>query len=166
MVDSCFKVFRAKCFRKPSLKSLRDSRESFFENDKNAINNSISHDKKIYLDTNSTSIDNDKKAKADNAMNELEHQHELEIEPQVILRRPNRLYLRSISSNASNDVISSDDEEDENLDVLYPLPHVNNNDYSPTEEAIRKIYVDKNDGEESEYKYFLFFFTHVGNDTR
>lgn len=149
MVDSCFKIFRAKCFRKSSLKSLRDSRQSFYEIDKNAINDDISSDKKLNFDTNSTSIDNVKKAKPDNIINELEPLQALdEIDPNVTLRHPNRLYLRSISTSISNDVLSSEDEDDENLDVLYPLPHANNHDYSPIEETIRQIFDDKNNGTE------------------
>lgn len=132
MTDSCFKVFRAKCLRKSSLKSLRDSRESFYGNEKSALDETASLDKKINFDTNATSIDNNKRVKPDNITNDPEQG--MEIEPDVILRRPNRVYHRSVSSY---DAFSSEEEE-ENMDVLAPLPH----DYSPSEEDGRKIFTD------------------------
>lgn len=104
MTDSCFKLFRSKCFRA----SVRDSRESIFEYEKC---------EKPSLDIAAAPIDN-KKVRADSESAEAPQQV-VETEPAVILRRPNRLYLRSISTVTS---LSSDDEDDENLDVLYPLP--------------------------------------------
>lgn len=137
MVDSCFKLFKAKCFRKSSLKTLRDSRESIFEDDKIAINENNSHDKKYNFAISTTSFDIDIKVKPDNIINEMEHQQGLEVEPDVILRRHNRRYLRSVSTTTSNDAMSSD-EDDENLDVLYPLPRVNTHERSLTEETTRQ----------------------------
>lgn len=139
MVDSCFKLFKAKCFRKSSLKTLRDSRESVFEDDKNErINENILHDKKYNFDVTTTSFDTKIKVKPDNIINESEYHQGIEMEPDVILRRHNRRYLRSVSTTNSNDAMSSDEDEDENLDILYPLPRVNTHERSLTEEANRQ----------------------------
>lgn len=142
MVDSCFKAFKLKslkCFRKSSIKTLRDSRESIFQPDKNAINENIYRDKKFNFATSSApSLDNnDKKIRNDNG--ESEH-HSLEMETEtesdVMLRRHHRLYLHSISTTTSYDAMSSDGEFDseENLDVLYPLPGLNPHEWSLNED--------------------------------
>ena len=141
MVDSCFKLFRSKWYRREC--AIRDSNESIFENEKCAIN---SCDKKFNFDINTTtatvaSIDNAKKVKADREVVEAE-QVCLDVE-HVVLRRHNRAYLRSISTTTSNDAISSDDDvdDDENLDILYPLPRDNTHE-RPLEEGNRQNNVD------------------------
>lgn len=123
MTDSCFKLFRSKCFRSGT--SVRDSCESIFECGKN------SRDKKPTFDITATPIDNDvKKVKADSGIGE--PLPSVEVEPAaVILRRPNRLYLRSISTVTS--LSSDDDGDDENLDVLHPLPTPSPHERPPLE---------------------------------
>ena len=97
MVDSCFKLFKLKCFRKASIKTQRDSRESIFQPDKNAINENIFRDKKFNFATNNaSSFDNDyKKVANDNGESEY---HSLGAEPEMVLRRHCRLYLLSTST--------------------------------------------------------------------
>lgn len=141
MVDSCFRVFKLKCFRKSSINALRDSRESIFQSEKNA--NIFQGDKKPNFATCAIPID--KKLAADNGYDGLE------LEPGVVLRRHNRFYLRSISSTTttSNDAMSSDDEnyyDDETLDVLYPLPGVNTHERPLIEEANNRPTVDDKNG--------------------
>lgn len=144
MVDSCFKIFKTKWFRKSSLQMLRDSRESVFEADKNSMSENILRDKKHNFDVDATSIDNAKRAKAD--CSELDW----EIDSGVVLRRHNRRYLRSISTTVSTDAMTSDeDEDDENLDVLYPLPYVSPHERTLVEEANRQIGVHKRNGTQS-----------------
>lgn len=132
MVDSCFKAFKLRCFRKSSTSTLRDSCESIFQSDKKI---SIFHDdKKPNFATCSTPIHADNNADG------------LEMEPDVVLRRHNRTYLRSISTTTSYDAMTSEDEENdnENLDILYPLPRVNTHDRPLIEETNnRLIVVDK-----------------------
>lgn len=143
MVDSCFKLFRSKCYRKSSV--MAGSRESIYEHEKWA--NPV-HDKKSDFDISATSIGNTtRRAKDDNRVSESEQQLCLEVEP-VILRRHPRSYLRSVSTTTSNDAMSSDDDgEDEIFDVLYPLPRVNTHERSLTgEESIRQNAVDKANG--------------------
>lgn len=154
MVDSCFKAFKLKCFRKSSLKSNRDSRESIFQSDKIAINEDIWRDKKSHFASSTTSIDNDKKVTPDNGLNDLEY-NGLEAEPDVVLRRHNRSYLRSISTTTSNDALSSDDDNNENLDILYPLPRVNTHERTLIEEANRQT-VDKNNGMNKWIEYISY----------
>lgn len=145
MVDSCFKMFKTKCFGKSSMQVLRDSRESVFEGDKNSMNESVFRDKKPNFDTDATSIDNAKRARAD--CNELD----FKIDSGVVLRRHNRCYLRSISTTVSTDAMSSDeDDEDENLDILYPLPYVSPHERALVEEANRQIGVDERNGTQRE----------------
>lgn len=115
MTDSCFKLFRSKCCR--SAVSVRDSCESIFESGKCGKH---SLEKKPSLDIAATPIDNGKRVKADSDFVEALQFPSAEVEAAVILRRPNRLYLRSISTVTS--LSSDDDGDDENLDVLYPLP--------------------------------------------
>lgn len=141
MVDSCFQVFSAKCFRKSPIKS----RNSSFQNDKSAISDNILQDKKYCDDIvgSATSIESDKKVKSDNNSTDVEY-YGLEMEPDVPLRRHNRAYLRSISTTTSCDAMSSDEED---KDILYPLPRVNTHERSLIEEANRQIVV-KNNGTE------------------
>lgn len=143
MVDSCFKVFHAKCFRKSSIKTHRDSCDSIFQNDKSAMTNA-EQDKKLNFTHShrATPIDSDRKAASDRII------YEGELEPDVVLRRhdpPYRYLQRSISAATSHDATSSDDDENENLDVLYPLPYVNTHERI-LEEANRQV--DKNNGME------------------
>lgn len=138
MVDSCFKLFKVKCFRKASLKTVRDSRESVFEDEKIAINEYDSHDKKYNFALSTTSFDIVRKIEPESIINEKQNQLGIEVEPDVILRRHNRAYLRSVSTTTSNDAMSSDEDDDENLDVLYPLPRVNTHERSLTEESTRQ----------------------------
>ena len=116
MVDSCFKVFRkSKCFDKNSLKSPRDSFDDSYmaTNEdkiagKNHKSNSDNENSSILRDN--TIIDHH--YDDDDVMNEFD---------QSVLRPHNRgrTYHYSITSTiASNDI---SDEEDETLDVLYPL---------------------------------------------
>lgn len=156
MVDSCFKVFRVKCFRKSSVKTNRESRESIFQSDKNAINDNVLHDKKNHFDRSTTSIDSDKKVNYERSINDFEYG--LEMEPDVVLRRQNRPYLRSISTTTSNDAMSSDEDDNENLDILYPLPRVNTHERSLIEEANRQT-VDKNNGTEERLTYSCILMT-------
>lgn len=132
MVDSCFRTFKFKCFRKSTVNSLRDSRESIFQSDKNE---KISHDdKKLNFTTCSTPIATD---------------NELELEHGVVLRRHNRTYLHSISTTTSYDAMSSGDEADEvaeTLDVLYPLPRVKTHERPLAEEANSRPSVDDKNG--------------------
>jgi hypothetical protein len=126
MVDSCFRTFKFKCFRKSSVNSLRDSRESIFQSDKNE---KISHDD---TKVDATLTDND-----------------LELEHGVVLRRHNRTYLHSISTTTSYDAMSSGDEADEvaeTLDVLYPLPRVKTHERTLVEEANSRPSVDNKNG--------------------
>lgn len=143
MVDSCFKLFRSKCYRK---NSVLDSRESIYENEKCAIG---ADDKKVdyNFDCTATSIDNDmKRGQTDSGFGESEHQF-MEVEPDVILRRFPRHYLRSVSTSTSYDAMTSDDDwDDENLDILYPLPRVNTHERSLSEESNRQTTVDKANG--------------------
>jgi hypothetical protein len=62
-----------------------------------------------------------------------------EDDPGVVLRRHNRKYLHSVST-VSNDALSSDDDN-ETLDILFPLPHVNTHERSLVDETKRN---DKN----------------------
>jgi hypothetical protein len=141
MVDSCFKIFKTKWFRKSSLQVLRDSRESVFESDKNLMNENIFRDKKLNFDVDATSIDNAKRAKVDCS------QLDLDFDSRVVLRRHNRCYLRSISSTVSTDAVTSDeDEDDENLDILYPLPYVSPHERALVEDANRQTGVDNQNG--------------------
>lgn len=128
MVDSCFKVFSGKCFRKSPIKS----RNSSFQNDKSAISDNLLQDKK-YCDEivgSTTSIEGDKRVKSDNST-DVDY-YGLELEPDVTLRRHNRPYLRSISTTTSYDAMSSDEED---KDILYPLPRVNTHERSLVDEA-------------------------------
>lgn len=126
MSDSCFRLFRSKCFRSDA---PRDSFESIFEYEKCG---KASHDKKTSFDIAATPIDSEKKVRADSENGE-PPQPSVEAEPAVILRRPDRLYLRSISTVTS---LSSDDDDDENLDVLYPLPTPSPHERPPLEFGI------------------------------
>jgi hypothetical protein len=126
MVDSCFRTFKFKCFRKSSASSLRDSYESIFQTDKNE---KFSHDD---TKVDATLTDND-----------------LELEHGVVLRRHNRTYLHSISTTTSYDAMSSGDEADEvaeTLDVLYPLPRVKAHERTLVEEANSRPSVDNKNG--------------------
>jgi hypothetical protein len=157
MSDSCFKIFKAKCFRKTSIRSRRDSCESIFHNDQKAINEKCFLDKKNNFADSATSNDNDKKVITDNNVDNFDCNYG-ETEPDVVLRRYHRSYLRSTSTTTSNDALSSDDDDnEENLDILYPLPRVNTHERPLSEEANRQI-VDKNNGM---WKYqFLVSRTH------
>lgn len=96
--------------------------------------------KKFDFSTNVTSFDNDdKKVKADKLSADNEYQNLLEMEPEVVLRRHNRQYLRSISTTTSNDAMSSDDDDDETLDMLSPLPRVSIHERSLSEEVNRQL---------------------------
>lgn len=141
MADSCFELFRVKCFRKSSI----TSRESIFQIDKSVINENVLHDKKSDNFANSlNSIGGDKRATSDKRRDDIEY-HGLKSEPDVVLRRHNRFYLRSISATSSNDALSSDEDDSENLDILFPLPRVNTYERSLSEEANRQV-VDINNG--------------------
>lgn len=106
---------------------MRDSCESIFEYEKCG---KASSDEKPSFDIAATPIDSAKKVEADSESAE-PPQQAVEAEPAVILRRPNRLYLRSISTVTS--LSSDDDGEDENLDVLYPLPTPSPHERPPLE---------------------------------
>lgn len=137
MVDSCFKVFKVNCFGKAS--SIADSSESVLEaNDKTAIK--LRDNKQINFTTNATSFDNDRKVKADknNVSADTEYQNLLEMEPEVVLRRHNRQYLRSISTT-SYEAITSEEDDDETLDILSPLPRDSVHEWSFSEEAHQQI---------------------------
>lgn len=127
MVDSCFKVFKnARCLRKASLKSQRNSLDSIFNNDKILVTeNNLRDKKRENFGTVVNSTDNEKDHR--------NMEHSVDVEPDVVLRRHNRHYLQSISTTTS-DAMSSD-EDYENLDVLYPLPHVSSHDRSGIEET-------------------------------
>lgn len=145
MVDSCFKIFKAKCFRRAI---IAESRESVFEDDKNAT----SDKKQPNFDSSAPSIDNEKKGKAEHT----EYKSLLDCEPEVILRRHNRRVIRSISETTSNDAMSSDEEgdDDENLDILYPLPRVSTHERSLIEEGTRtQLVIDKHNDMESAFIY-------------
>lgn len=123
MVDSCFKVFRkTKCLNRKRC----DSYDSYYLNeDKCACGNNNNGGAKISNINNNN--DNSNKVVNDLSneivVNDMDH-HDSE----VVLRRHNRKYLHSIST-VSNDAMSSDDD-DETLDILYPLPHVNTHERS------------------------------------
>lgn len=120
MVDSCFKVFRkSKCFDKNSLKSPRDSfDDSYMANNEAKIaqknHKSSSDNENSAILRDNTIIDHH--YDDDDGMNEFD-----ECVDQSVLRPHNRgrTYHYSITSTiASNDI---SDEEDETLDILYPL---------------------------------------------
>jgi hypothetical protein len=114
------------------------------------VPNIFSADKKLNFDVDATSIDNAKRAKVDCS------QLDLEIAARVVLRRHNRCYLRSISSTVSTDAVTSDeDEDDENLDILYPLPYVSPHERRLVEEANRKIGVNNQNGTENKQFQFI-----------
>ena len=119
MVDSCFKVFRkTKCLNRKRC----DSYDSYYlKEDKCACGNNNGGAKIPNINNN-----NDNKVVNDLSseliMHDMDH-HDSE----VVLRRHNRKYLYS-TSTVSNDAMSSDD--DETLDILYPLPHVNTHERS------------------------------------
>lgn len=127
MVDSCFKIFRkSSCLNKNLSKSHhRDSFDSFYSNDKFAIG---SGNKKCNFAANSR--DNNEKqpeTSSDNIITDIDYHDFVDGEADtVILRRHNRKYLYSVST-VSNDAMSSDDDDNETLDILYPLPHVKEN---------------------------------------
>ncbi|KAG5677390.1 hypothetical protein PVAND_007153 [Polypedilum vanderplanki] len=128
MVDSCFKLFRkTKCLNGKSSKLQCDSFESLYLNENNNKTSSSVPVSKKYNDNIITDIET--------------YHHNDMIEDGVILRRHNRKYLTSVST-VSNDALSSDDDDNETLDILYPLPHVNTHERSLVDET---KYCDKND---------------------
>lgn len=133
MVDSCFKVFRkTKCLNKKRC----DSFESFYMNENKCTSENNGGAKIYNINSNATNITNNNSSSNNN--NEIKTATELPSEliindidhhdSEVVLRRHNRKYLHSIST-VSNDAMSSDDD-DETLDILYPLPHVNTHERS------------------------------------
>lgn len=132
MVDSCFKVFKSNCFRKSSISSQRSS---VFQIDKRPISENISKDKKFNTTANATPIDTDKTLSYDC---DVEYST-FELDPNVILRRHNRFYLRSVSATTSCDAMSSEEDDNENLDILYPLPRVNTHERALSEESNQQI---------------------------
>ncbi|CRK86262.1 CLUMA_CG000166, isoform A [Clunio marinus] len=149
MVDSCFKVFKSNCFRKSSISSQRSS---VFQIDKRPISENISKDKKFNTTANATPIDTDKTLSYDC---DVEYST-FELDPNVILRRHNRFYLRSVSATTSCDAMSSEEDDNENLDILYPLPRVNTHERALSEESNQqitdKINSDKNNSKSSTSK--------------
>lgn len=137
MVDAFFKLCKVNCFGKATPDA--DSNDSVFESaDKTAAK--LSDQKAI----NATSLDSNRKVRADNSTADVEYQNLLEMEPEVVLRRHNRQYLRSISTT-SNDAMSSEEDDDETLDILSPLPRVSTHERSLTEEPNRQL-LDKHNG--------------------
>lgn len=98
--------------------------DSFYMNDSKEV--------KIY---NGNNNNNDK------AMNDLTIHDTDDQDSVVVLRRHNRKYLHSFST-VSYDAMSSDDDN-ETLDILYPLPHVNthersfNNSNGSTDDSVK-----------------------------
>lgn len=138
MVDSCFRLFKSKCFSSSSIKAHRKSYESIQQIDKNVTAESF--EEKINFATSGTSIDSFKKAPNDSDIYRIEQDNSF--------RRP-KPYLRSVST--TSDAMSSDEE---NLDVLFPLPHSKNheNERPLIEEGNQPIVA--NNGE-----YVAFFYT-------
>lgn len=128
MVDSCFKIFRkSKCLEKTSSKSPRDSFDNsslFMPNNEDKFATIQNHKSSLITSINDNEsqviLRSNNKAIIDHHCdNENEY---TEFEDQSILRPHNRRkYLYSTTSTtASNDILSSD-EDNETLDILYPL---------------------------------------------
>jgi hypothetical protein len=124
MVDSCFKILRktrCKCLK--SLQSHRESIDTFYFTEENKV-----HPKKCNFATSVTSVDI-------NLINDIDY-HDLDTTDEnddslVVLRPHNRKYHYSVSSTMS--ALSTEDDN-ETLDILYPLPHVNTHERSLIDE--------------------------------
>lgn len=124
MVDSCFKVFRkSKCFDKNSLKSPRDSFDDSYmatNEDKIAQNNhkgTSDNENSAILRSDNTIIDHH--YDDDDGMNEFECVDQSALRP----HNRGRTYHYSITSTIASNDMQFSDEDDETLDVLYPLRH-------------------------------------------
>lgn len=123
MVDSCFKVFRkSKCFDKNSLKSHRDSFDSYMANNEYKI--AQNNHKSTTSDNENSAILRSDNTIIDHHYDDDDGMNEFECVDQSILRPHNRrTYHYSITSTIASNDMQFSDEDDETLDVLYPLRH-------------------------------------------
>lgn len=141
-MDACFKVFRkTKCLDKDS---HRDSVDSFILNQNSKSEQSSNVNKSCNFGMTTTTVVSEKRvSSSDNIITDIDYDIS-DIDPDVVLRRHNRKYLYSTSTISSNYGPSSDEDNNETLDILYPLPYVNSIERSLLLEETPKRNCDKN----------------------